>query len=72
MSLDFERRRPPLEATAASRKLATRAQAIYRELGRDLTVQDRPEGGGTDAAFAALQARGPVVENFGLQAFGAH
>ena len=72
VSLDFERRRPPLEATAASRKLATRAQAIYRELGRDLTVQDRPEGGGTDAAFAALQARGPVVENFGLQAFGAH
>jgi glutamate carboxypeptidase len=29
-------------------------------------------GGGTDAAFAALQARGPVLERFGLQGFGAH
>src|SRR5207249_3815897 len=31
----FERRRPPLEATAVSRALAKHAQLIYRELGKD-------------------------------------
>jgi glutamate carboxypeptidase len=68
----FERRRPPLEATAVSRALARHAQAIYREIGRELIVSDVAEGGGTDAAFAALQAKGPVLERFGLQGFGAH
>ena len=29
-------------------------------------------GGGTDAAFAALKTKAPVVERFGLQGFGAH
>ena len=29
-------------------------------------------GGGTDAAFAALDTDAPVIEGFGLQAFGAH
>ena len=29
-------------------------------------------GGGTDAAFAALKTKAPVVEGFGLQGFGAH
>ena len=29
-------------------------------------------GGGTDAAFAALHARGGVVEGMGLGGFGAH
>ncbi len=68
----FERRRPPLEATPASRALARHAQEIYRELGRELIVTDVAEGGGTDAAFAALTARGPVIERFGLHGFGAH
>lgn len=68
----FERRRPPLEATPASRRLAAYAQTLYREIGRELAVNDQPEGGGTDAAFAALKARGPVIERFGLQGFGAH
>lgn len=72
VELTFERRRPPLEPTSAARALARHAQAIYRELGRELQVDDQPEGGGTDAAFAALQARGPVIERFGLQGFGAH
>ena len=31
-----------------------------------------PEGGGTDAAFAALNTRAPVIERFGLQGYGAH
>ncbi len=72
VKVHFERRRPPLEATAASRAFARHAQLIYRELGRDLQVFEVASGGGTDAAFAALEAKGPVIERFGLQAFGAH
>lgn len=72
VELVFERRRPPLEATPASRKLAAHAQTVYREIGRELAVEAQPGGGGTDAAFAALKARGPVIERFGLQGFGAH
>jgi glutamate carboxypeptidase len=72
VTVNFERRRPPLEATAANRKLAAHAQTIYAELGRKLVVDDQPEGGGTDAAFAALQTKAAVVERFGLQGFGGH
>jgi glutamate carboxypeptidase len=72
VELRFERRRPPLEASPAARALGAHAQTIFREIGRDLVVDDRPEGGGTDAAFAALQAKGPVIERMGLQGFGAH
>lgn len=72
VTLNFERRRPPLEATAASRALAAHAQKVYAEIGRTLVVDDQPEGGGTDAAFAAQQTRAPVVERFGLPGFGAH
>lgn len=72
VQLKFEVRRPPLEATAASRALAKRAQAIYGELGLPMTVAEVATGGGTDAAFAALQARGPVIEGLGLSGFGAH
>ena len=68
----FERRRPPLEASTASRALAKHAQKIYRELGKELVVDDQPEGGGTDAAFAALNTKAPVIERFGLQGYGAH
>jgi glutamate carboxypeptidase len=72
VTVNFERRRPPLEATAASRKLAAHAQAIYAEAGRKLVVDDQPEGGGTDAAFAALKTQAAVIERFGLPGFGAH
>jgi glutamate carboxypeptidase len=68
----FERRRPPLESSAASHAMAKHAQAIYRELGKQLVVDSVAEGGGTDAAFAALKTRNAVVERFGLQGFGAH
>ena len=68
----FERRRPPLEATAASRALAKHAQQIYRELRKDLVVDEMAEGGGTDAAFAALETKAPVIERFGLRGYGAH
>ena len=72
VQLKFEVRRPPLEATVASRKLGAHAQSIYVELGREMQVLDVATGGGTDAAFAALQARGAVIEGFGLNGFGAH
>jgi glutamate carboxypeptidase len=72
VTVTFENRRPPLEATAASRALAAHAQTIYRELGKTLVVDAEPEGGGTDAAFAALNTKAPVIERFGLQGFGAH
>lgn len=73
VEMKFERRRPPLEATDASRALAKHAQQIYKdELGRPLGADDAVAGGGTDAAFAALKTKAPVVERFGLQGFGAH
>jgi glutamate carboxypeptidase len=72
VEINFERRRPPLEATAASRALAKHAQEIYAELGKTLVVDDVAEGGGTDAAFAALKTKAPVIERFGLQGYGAH
>lgn len=72
VQLKFEMRRPPLEATAASRAMARRAQAIYAEIGLPMQVAEVATGGGTDAAFAALQARGPVMEGLGLTGFGAH
>ncbi len=72
VEMNFERRRPPLEATAASLALAKHAQEIYAELGKKLVVDDVAEGGGTDAAFAALNTKAPVIERFGLQGYGAH
>jgi glutamate carboxypeptidase len=72
VQLKFEVRRPPLEATAAARRLAAHAQSIYGELGAQMPVADVATGGGTDAAFAALQTQAAVVEGFGLSGFGAH
>jgi len=72
VTLDFERRRPPLQATDASRALAAHGSRIYGEIGQKLAVRDRPTGGGTDAAFAALSTTAPVVEGFGLRGFGSH
>ena len=68
----FERMRPPLEATAAARAVAAHAQSIYKELGKRLDIQTASPGGGTDAAFAALDTRAAVLEGFGLMGFGAH
>ena len=70
--LVFERRRPPLVVNQASGRLAVHAQEVYRELGMRLTVDEEASGGGTDAAFAALETDAPVIEGMGLQGFGAH
>ncbi len=72
VEMTFERRRPPLDATAASRALGEHALRIYAELGKELVVDALAEGGGTDAAFASLNTKAPVIERFGLQGFGAH
>ena len=72
LSLSFERRRPPLQASAAGRELAAHAQRLAAEQGLALAVRDRPSGGGTDAAFAALATRAPVLEGLGARGFGAH
>ena len=72
VELNFERNRPPLEARAVSRALALHGQKIYAEIGKKLSVPDTARGGGTDAAYAGLKTRAPVVEGFGLQGFGAH
>jgi glutamate carboxypeptidase len=72
VQLRFEMRRPPLEATPASRHLAAHGTAIYQELGLPLKVLDVASGGGTDAAFAALKTTAPVIEGFGLSGYGAH
>jgi len=68
----FERTRPPLEATRASRAVAGHAQRLYRGIGKRLHVQTAASGGGTDAAFAALETDAAVLEGFGLRGFGAH
>jgi glutamate carboxypeptidase len=72
VEMTFERRRPPLEMTAASQALAKHAQRIYAELELNLVIGEVAEGGGTDAAFAALATKAPVIERFGLRGFGAH
>ncbi len=72
VEITFVRRRPPLQATEAARALGKHAQQIYAELGMKLIIDDVAEGGGTDAAFAALNTKAPVLERFGLRSFGAH
>lgn len=68
----FERRRPPLEVTDRSRAVASRAQAIYAELGKPLGLDEAGRGAGTDAGFAGLSGKAAVLENFGLMGYGYH
>lgn len=73
VEMKFEVRRPPLEANDVGRSLAKYAQGIYeKELQLPMKVMDKATGGGTDAAFAALKAKGGVIEGFGLSGYGAH
>ena len=72
VSVVLERRRPPLEASPVSRAMAAHAAQVYASIGRRLRVLDKSEGGGTDAAFAALKTKAAVVEGFGPIGAGAH
>ena len=47
--------------------------SLRRELAPgDLVVVDQASGGGTDAAYAALRTKAPVIESFGVQGTGSH
>ena len=72
VEMTFERRRPPLEPSDAGRRVGEHAKKVYKEIGKDVVVVETAEGGGTDAAFASLKAKGAVIERFGLAGFGAH
>ena len=72
VDVKFEVRRPPLETSDASRRVAGYGKVIYQELGMSLNVVEKATGGGTDAAFAALKTTGAVVEGMGLSGYGAH
>ena len=73
VSVKFEVRRPPLSANDASKKLAEKAQQIYKnELNIPLTVSLTPTGGGTDAAFAGVKSKAAVIEGMGLSGDGSH
>ncbi len=63
--------RPAFLAGPSGRALAERAQAIYKEMDRDLGLVPMT-GGGTDAAFARRSGKATVVESFGLAGFGYH
>ena len=72
VSIEVFRGRPPLNPTDKGRAVARQVQAIAGEVGWKLDVLETPTGGGTDAAYASLKARGAVIESFGLQGFGSH
>jgi glutamate carboxypeptidase len=72
VEIEFERRRPPLVMSPQSLQMAEYAKKVYAELGRDLILGTVAAGGGTDAAFAALDTQNPVIESMGVQGFGAH
>lgn len=72
IELIFHRSRPAFVANEASVALARHAQKVFAELGLPLEIRDKASGGGTDAAFAALQAKGGVLESFGPRGFGGH
>ena len=63
--------RPAFIANAAGKALAERAQGIYKEIDRELTLVPMT-GGATDAAFAGRSGKQAVVESFGLAGFGYH
>ena len=72
IEMTFERRRPPLVTSPQSLQMAEHAKQVYSEIGRDLVLGTVAAGGGTDAAFAALNTQNPVIESMGAQGFGSH
>jgi len=72
IDVSFERRRPPLVTSALSLQMAQHAKKVYAEINRELVLGTVAAGGGTDAAFAALNTDHPVIESMGLQGFGSH
>lgn len=71
VSLRLETGRPVYQADEKGQALARRAQGIYGELGRELTLVPMT-GGGTDAAYLSRSGKAAVVESFGLAGWGYH
>ena len=63
--------RPAFLAGDKGLALGQKAQAIYKEIDRDLALAPMT-GGGTDAGFAGRSGKATVVESFGLAGFGYH
>ncbi|MEC4722476.1 M20/M25/M40 family metallo-hydrolase [Noviherbaspirillum sp. CPCC 100848] len=70
-TIRIERGRPPYVATPAAQELARKAEAIYAEIDRKLTLIPAT-GGATDAGFANLTGRAAVLESLGLAGAGYH
>ena len=73
VNVKFEVRRPPLEASPQAKKLAARAQQIYKqELNLPMKVETTAWGGGTDAAFAGVTSKAAIIEGIGMSGVGLH
>jgi len=70
-SAKLEIGRPAFLAGAPGRALGERAQAIYKEIDRELGLVPMT-GGGSDAAYARRSGKATVVESFGLAGYGYH
>ncbi len=68
----FETVFPPMPFAPASLPLAEHVQRLYAEAGGTAKINRVSIGAGTDAAFAALETKAPVIEGMGLRNFGAH
>ncbi|WP_286731390.1 M20/M25/M40 family metallo-hydrolase [Acinetobacter sp. UBA1297] len=73
VAVKFELRRPPLSASEQALPIAKQAQQIYlQEFKQPLNILTEAKGGGTDAAFAALDSKAAVIEGMGVSGYGAH
>jgi glutamate carboxypeptidase len=63
--------RPAFLAGPKGLALAQRAQGIYKEIDRELSLVPMT-GGGTDAGYAVRSGKATVLESFGLAGFGFH
>jgi glutamate carboxypeptidase len=72
VSVRFERLYPPMRLREQSLPVAEHAARVMAETGGALLVNRVASGSGTDAAFAALRTKAPVLEGLGLMGFGAH
>jgi glutamate carboxypeptidase len=70
-TLKIEVGRPAFLAGEKGAALGAKAQAIYKEIDRELGLAPMT-GGGTDAGFAGRSGKATVVESFGLAGFGYH
>lgn len=72
VSVQFEPLYPPMPFQPQSMAVAEHAQRLYSEAGGKLAINRIATGGGTDAAFAALRTKAPVLEGIGVPGVGSH